>query len=442
MAKAKCSVVLLAAPFCPTAVQPVANRALSSTTWEQRVRSQLRHHLPSRCNIGPDKTGRARLQQRFPQADGSFTTASVALPYAWLEANEHDLIQRLRVIANFMAQGEDLRAAASMANGASSTATRHNWSAIAVAFEKHKREHGAGISSTTWVRKYAPVVGRMVELMSGQGAPINGPNLLEAAVCHWALGSRSRQIATQNGAAFLRYAVERHEVSSRTWSPPVNLSTVVGRRVPNRQQFALSDAQVVRLVEGLVAVGSDEALRWAFAVQLCAEYGLRPIELFHLCFKGEQLWCSYCKKSGGGTTRPRRLLPAPVLDLDGLPMHWLLEQRLRAGEPLPQVALPAVAGDRMGRFLRRQAIWQQLNAEAEHLGEELVPYSLRHRYSAACHRNNIPPKYIAEAMGHTLETHLRRYARFVSQGAAAAAFAEAFSGLGGPSPLALDAGTP
>jgi integrase len=83
----------------------------------------------------------------------------------------------------------------------------------------------------------------------------------------------------------------------------------------------------------------------------------------------------------------------------------------------------------MGRFLRRQVIWQQLSGEAEHLGEELVPYSLRHRYSATCHRNNVPPKFIAEAMGHSLETHLRRYARFVSQGAAAAAFEAAFGGV-------------
>jgi len=415
----------------------VTNRAPASTTWEQRVRGQLRHHLPSRCNIGPDKTGRTRVQQRFAQADGSISSVSVALPYPWAEAHEHDLIQRVRVIAKFMVQGEDLRAAATLANGASSEVTRHNWLAIAAAFEKHKREHGAGISPTTWARKYAPVVGRMVELMAGQAAPINGPNLLEAAVRQWDLGSRSRQIATQNGAAFLRYAVERHGVSSRTWAPPHNLTNVVGRRAPTREQFALSDAQVVRLVEGLQAIGSEEALRWAFAVQLCAEYGLRPTELFHLRFKGEQLWCTYCKKSGGGTTKPRRLLAAPVLDLDGSPMQWRLEQRLRAGERLPQVVDPALAGDRMGRFLRRQVIWQQLTGEAEHLGEELVPYSLRHRYSATCHRNNVPPKFIAEAMGHSLETHLRRYARFVSQGAAAAAFEAAFGGREAVTPATL-----
>jgi hypothetical protein len=103
-----------------------------------------------------------------------------------------------------------------------------------------------------------------------------------------------------------------------------------------------------------------------------------------------------------------------MLDLDGSPTHWRLEKRLRAGEPLPQVVDPTLTGDRMGRFLRRQAIWQELSTEAQQLGQELVPYSQRHRYSATCHRNNVPPKFIAEAMGHSLETHLRQYARFVS----------------------------
>lgn len=401
---------------------------MSVKTWEQRVRAQLRQHLPDRCNIGPEHTGRSRLQQRFAKPDGGFRTISVALPYPWAEASEHDLILRLRVIGNAMAQGEDLRSAAALANGASNKAA-HNWPAIAQAFERHKREHGAGISATTWASKYSPVVSRMLELLASQRPPSNGANLLEEAVRHWALGSRSRQIAAQNGAAFLRYATERHGVSSRTWSPPQHLAVVVGRRAPTREQFALNDAQVVRLVEGLQAIGSDEAMRWSFAVQLCAEYGLRPTELFHLRFKGDQLWCNYCKKSGGGTTKPRRLLAAAVLDIDGKPQQWRLEQRLRACEPLPQVVDPSLAGDRMGRFLRRQAIWQQLSTEAEHLGEELVPYSLRHRYSATCHRNNVPVRYIAEAMGHSVETHLRRYARFTTQGAAEAAFKAAFGGV-------------
>ena len=40
------------------------------------------------------------------------------------------------------------------------------------------------------------------------------------------------------------------------------------------------------------------------------------------------------------------------------------------------------------------------------------PYSFRHRYAKGMHANNIPIANISEAMGHTIEVHLKSYARF------------------------------
>ena len=80
----------------------------------------------------------------------------------------------------------------------------------------------------------------------------------------------------------------------------------------------------------------------------------------------------------------------------------------------------------MGRFLRRQLIWRELCSEAEARGYELVPYSLRHRYSRACHGSGITVKMIADAMGHSLEVHQRVYAQFDSSADAAGAFERAF----------------
>ena len=50
--------------------------------------------------------------------------------------------------------------------------------------------------------------------------------------------------------------------------------------------------------------------------------------------------------------------------------------------------------------------------EAEHNGEQLTPYSFRHRYAKGMHAANLPLANIAEAMGHTIEVHLKSYARF------------------------------
>jgi len=63
--------------------------------------------------------------------------------------------------------------------------------------------------------------------------------------------------------------------------------------------------------------------RWADAVRLAAELGLRPIELLHLSVRqdpatGERYWwCSYRKRSGGGATQPRRLEPLPLVSAEG-----------------------------------------------------------------------------------------------------------------------------
>ena len=45
-------------------------------------------------------------------------------------------------------------------------------------------------------------------------------------------------------------------------------------------------------------------------------------------------------------------------------------------------------------------------------GEQLTPYSFRHRYAKDIHANNMPIVNISEAMGHTIEVHHKNYGRF------------------------------
>ena len=45
-------------------------------------------------------------------------------------------------------------------------------------------------------------------------------------------------------------------------------------------------------------------------------------------------------------------------------------------------------------------------------GEQLMPYSFRHRYARVMHAANIPFANIIEAMWHTIKVHPKSYARF------------------------------
>ena len=66
----------------------------------------------------------------------------------------------------------------------------------------------------------------------------------------------------------------------------------------------------------------------------------------------------------------------------------------------------------LNQYLRRRKLWMTLRDEAEHQGEQVTPYSFRHRYAKGMHSANVPIANISEAMGHTIEVHLGSYARF------------------------------
>ena len=53
-----------------------------------------------------------------------------------------------------------------------------------------------------------------------------------------------------------------------------------------------------------------------------------------------------------------------------------------------------------------------LRDDVKQQGEQLTPYSFRHRYAKGMHAANIPIANHSEAMGHTIEVHLKSYARF------------------------------
>lgn len=107
--------------------------------------------------------------------------------------------------------------------------------------------------------------------------------------------------------------------------------------------------------------------RWADAIRLLAELGLRPIELQHLAVRHEPSsgkplwWCSYRKRSGGGMTEPRWIHPLPLTDWDGRRQDWNLESRWQAGElVLPPLGNGPGASDAITTYLGRQKGWKTL----------------------------------------------------------------------------------
>ncbi len=265
--------------------------------------------------------------------------------------------------------------------------------------------------------KDEPDLKRVQEVMGRPSQPHDATTLCERVLARWPAGTRQRQIMRQNLYVFLRFCVERRKFKV-CWSPPPLAREV---RRPKRVGYPLSDAQILSLLEGIpdTAVGR----RWRFAVKLLATYGLRPEELRYLVVEqrpeGLGLRCLYRKASGGSEpTAPRSLYPLLVRDAEGKPQDWRLVDRVACREGLPSLGQPGKGGEALGTFLRRLAAWQQLRVEAAEVGEELTPYAFRHRYAKASHAAKLAPKDIADAMGHTLDTHLQSNARLASSGLA------------------------
>ena len=333
---------------------------------------------------------------------------SVMLGYPWSKEGASAALPRIQQIFKRWDGGQITLAAAAQNADTSSSHQKANISQLVEKF----RAFVPNANETTWRTFYLPVL-RNVEACFQGKPPRDGEALAMQCLKQWEQGSRMRQTSRQKLYGFLNWAVQRGYLKP-IYAPPATLPETLK---PKRIGFPLSDAQILQLLDNLPEGEAHD--RWRFAIQLCAVYGLRPEELRHLRIKdgasGSELWSVY-RKSMGGTkgakTEPRRLHPLLLRDADGTALEWNLQARLQVGEALPPLNRDGDGGQALNQYLRRRSVWMALRADAEHLGEHLTPYSFRHRYAKGMHAAGLPLPNIAEAMGHSIEVHLKSYARF------------------------------
>ena len=277
------------------------------------------------------------------------------------------------------------------------------WEELIAAFREHKLISGE-IKPSTWHRVYRHHMNHVMDAITAPYPPQNAKQLLEALARIWAdkPGGRTRQIQIQTTAALLRWAVGERQLAE-DWDPPQDLAVFVGR---SRAAKAITTPLEVEHILALVRAIPDD--RWCFAFQLMAAYGLRPEELQHLQIRQGRLWCMYEKVASRGKTKPRALRPLPCDNwVDG----WGLEERFPTQE-LPPMQ-PGLGGGYVGHYLMNRPLWKELRREYEAKGEKLVPYSCRHGYAHRAHVIcDLPPKVVAAAMGHSVQTHLAAYSRW------------------------------
>ena len=320
------------------------------------------------------------------------------LPFKWNENEFAVAVEEIKQIYKRYQEGEVHTLAAACNLTATSNSTKEpTWSEIIETY----REFVPYASNKTWIKSY-------------YCEPTNGTELMIQALRTWEQGSRSRQISRRVLKNFLQWAVTQGKIKS-SFAPP---ATIPETRKPKRVGFAMSDLQIISLID------SEKDDKWKFALQLLGTYGLRPVELKYLKIKegieGKELWSMY-EKSKGGTkgekTKPRKLRPLYLVNAEGKAMDYNLQTRVEFGEALPSLGTKdGEVAMALRTRLRRNKLWNLYRIETKDIGEVLVPYSFRHRYAKQSHAEKFPLANICKAMGHSQEVHLQNYSKFIPDG--------------------------
>jgi integrase len=292
-----------------------------------------------------------------------------------------------------------------------------DWDDLIERYREYKIRNGE-IKESTWTRVHRHHMKLVLEAFATRQPPRSATQLLDRLTLHWAdkPGGRTRQIQMQATSALLRWAVAQDQLPATQWEPPTDLSPFVGR---SRSAKAVTTPLEVSHILALVRALPDP--RWRLAFQLMAAYGLRPEELQHLQLRDGRLWCTYEKVASRGKTKPRalRLLPC-----DDWAADWKLAEHFRPGDLPPMRS--GFCGNDIRQYLHRRPLWNKLRQEYESKGEKLVPYSCRHGYAHRAHVIcDLPPKVVAAAMGHSVQTHLAAYSRWCGDDVVDDAFAKA-----------------
>jgi integrase len=413
----------------------------AALAWETVLRAGVSHSLSRLgCRRGWSVANhRGLVRLNITAHAGAGQRRQLLLPIPWDGDHVDEVRDAVVALHSAFQDGEDLDDAlarlypgqepqpsagrASLLQPAGDASRSPSWPALVELYRDHKLCSGE-VKASTWERMYRPRMGLMLELLADRasGGPADADALLRLTAEQWAErpGCRTRQLQVQYTAALLRWSVQQGALS-QDWSPPQDLGPYIGRA---RHQRTVTTPMALEHILAMVQAMPDP--RWRLCFQMIAAYGLRPEEIQHLEIRQGRLWCTYEKVAARGKTKPR---PLRLLPCDRWTAAWKLEEAFSV-ERLPPMR-PGHGAQDITQYLRRRALWMELKRDYEAQGEKLVLYSCRHAYAHRAHVIcDLPPKVVAAAMGHSLQTHLAAYSRWCGDDVVDDAFAKAEQRLG------------
>ena len=400
---------------------------LHAEPWVLVMRDNIKDRVGAAYRV-VQQSGKAKLDVRF--ADG--TRKAGTLPIPWDQEHSREIEDAAVAVAGHVQSGRTLKEAIAelgptqlprRVDTSTATLVMQTWEA----FGEAKRMDGE-IEQSTWDEAYANTARVLVKVAGSRDTN----ELLTLLGRHWEPGSGVRRQAVQHVAAMLRWATDPANGPAldpdRWFAPPKGgISRWVGRKSAalhaktSEPTVPLFDEEILALLDALPVNhrhprDREAARRWKFVFQLMATYGLRPIEVNHLVARGAHMWCTWVKKAGGGTTKPRRLYPLHRRWAE----EWDLVERIRRGEPLPKPPKSRGIDQPMRQYLERCSAWAPMAARG------CTPKSFRHGYSYRGHvQYGLGDRIMAASMGHSVPVHNSAYSQWAAEEQMEEAFARA-----------------
>ena len=281
-----------------------------------------------------------------------------------MPARSRDIEDAVIKIANLVQGGRTLKEAVDDSYGTnkkipvavqapSSELLKNCWEEYGRARVENKK-----FKQSTWDKDYIPSFKRIEPVLD---QCIDVDTLLSFAGDNLEAGCRSTQIAIQNLAAWLRWAVAKKYLDPARWEPPAEKSKAIkdfiGEKVgPREEGVPLYDDEILKIIAYIESIGTAASQRWAYVVKLIATFGLRPHEVQYLSVKEirgvKNVYCSYQKRSGSGITDSRECF--------GLHPDWEKEWNLVELIETQEIPFPKFTGG-VGESLRKYLLKKRTN---------------------------------------------------------------------------------
>ena len=387
-------------------------------TWVISLRDMLKTSVGSWLRIG-EQSNKCKIDIRYDNGKREVGT----IPILWKQANATEIYDSVNKIATLVKSGRTLRESIEAFYGSSPTAPvaveapspeliKNSWQSFGES--KLKRNQ---IKESTWKGVYAKSFKRLEKVLD---KVVDAETCLTIPVEDLEGGCRTREITVQHLAQWLRFAVGQKHLDAQRWSPPPEQSKEIKDYIGETTKKAtegvpIYDNEFLELINQLSKNREGKAAqRWILALQIFGTYGIRPAEIEHLriqTINGEKsLFCDYIKRSGGGSTLPRELVPIH----DYWEKEFDLLNKIEKGYPLPSFTGGVAEATR--KYLQRQEYWKKLVKE-----RGLKVYCFRHGFAWRIHTdpkycNKISTRMAASLMGHSHETHIRSYGQWTPAG--------------------------